>query len=45
MLTENQVVGFRRDGFLGPIYLLAMDEAAEIRRKTETVEAKTKSQM
>ncbi len=45
LLTEEQVAAFRRDGFLGPIELLTTDEAGELRRRIETVEAKTRSQI
>jgi non-haem Fe2+, alpha-ketoglutarate-dependent halogenase len=45
LLAEDQVASFRRDGFLGPIDLLTTGEAAEVRRRIEEVEAKTKSQI
>ena len=39
VLTEAQVTAYRRDGFVGPIDLLTTEEAADLRRKVEAVEA------
>jgi len=45
MLTEEQVQTYHRDGFVGPVDLLSTEEAAELRRKIEEVEAKWGSQI
>jgi hypothetical protein len=37
-LTEDQVAGYRRDGFVTPVRLFSEDEAAELRREFETIE-------
>ncbi len=39
-LTEKQVEDYHANGFLGPIDLLTADEALQIRRRVEAVEAK-----
>ena len=45
VLTDQQVQAYHRDGFLGPIDLLTAEEAAELRRKIEEVEAKWGAQI
>ena len=40
VLSEEQVQTYHRDGFVGPIDLLTTEEAAELRRKIEEIEAK-----
>ncbi|MBK19800.1 MAG: phytanoyl-CoA dioxygenase [Rhodospirillaceae bacterium] len=44
-LTQDQVDAYHRDGFVGPIDLLEIEEAAQLRAKIEEVEAKMGSQI
>ena len=44
-LTNKQVDSYHRDGFVGPIDLMSAEEAAELRRKIEDVEAKWGTQI
>tara|TARA_B100000686_G_scaffold342674_1_gene422266 strand:+ start:635 stop:1456 length:822 start_codon:yes stop_codon:yes gene_type:complete len=44
-LRPDQIEDYHRDGFVGPIDLLTLDEASQIRKKVEEVEAKMGTQI
>ena len=44
-LETDQIEAYNRNGFVGPIDLLTLDEAAKLRRKVEEVEAKMGTQI
>lgn len=45
ILSDAQIEAYHRDGFVGPIDLLSTDEAAELRRRVEDVEAQWGAQI